>query len=156
MKKYPVIAEMVDVHTGARHFPGETFATSDGEQAARLTRAGCLGDAKAHEFDYETDELATLDLDDASYPALLAIARHEGAEMAKGDRTPKADLIKAIVARRAIVAPDYDRDKLGEIDLAKANRAQLDAIAHREGVEGAAPETSDADLISAIERKRGA
>lgn len=155
MKTYAVIAEMVDVHSGNRHFPGETFATDDDEQAARLTMAGCLGDARQREFDYEKDGLAVLDLGDASYPALLAIARYEGAEMAKGDRTPKADLLKAIVARRAIVAPDYDRDKLGEIDLATANRAQLDVIVHREGVEGVEPTASDADLITAIKQKRG-
>lgn len=154
-KKYPVIAEMIDARDGKRYFPSQTFETDDAKQAARLTAAGCLGEpGEALTFDYDRDKLGEIDLNTAQPGALLAIAKHEGAELKKGDKTSPADLVKAIVARRAVVSPDYDRDKLGEIDLGKANRAQLDAIVAREGVEGIVAETSDVDVIKAIEVKR--
>ncbi|WP_447727270.1 hypothetical protein [Sphingomonas koreensis] len=154
-KKYPVIAEMVDVRDGKRFFPGETFETDDAKQAKRLTEAGCLGEpGEALVFDYERDKLSDIDLATAQPGALLVIAKHEGAELKKGDKTTPAEIVKAIVARRAVVSPDYDRDKLGDLDLKKANRAQLDVIVTREGVEGLAAEASDADVITAIEGKR--
>ncbi|WP_423606140.1 hypothetical protein [Sphingomonas sp. MS122] len=154
-KKYPVIAEMIDARDGKRYFPGQAFETEDAKQAKRLTDAGCLGEpGEALTFDYERDKLGELDLTNAQPGALLAIAKHEGAELKKGDKTTPADLVKAIVARRAIVSPDYDRDKLGELELTQANRAQLDVIVAREGVEGIVAETSDADVIKAIEAKR--
>jgi hypothetical protein len=50
MKKYPVIAELVDVRDRSRHFPaaeGEDtvyFVPADEEHAKRLINAGCLKD----------------------------------------------------------------------------------------------------------------
>lgn len=42
MRTYPVIAEMIDRHTGERKFPGETFKPHDEAQEQRLIDAECL------------------------------------------------------------------------------------------------------------------
>lgn len=42
MKEHSVIAELVDIETGERHFPPSGFTPHNEEQAERLIRAGCL------------------------------------------------------------------------------------------------------------------
>ncbi len=156
-KKYPVIAEMIDSRTDTRVPAGATFESDDEEQIARLTKAGCLGEPskpQQQSFDYERDKLKDLPLDGATPAALLAIAKHEGAELVKGDKTSAADLTKAIVAKRAEVAPDYDRDGLSNLDLAKATTLQLQAIGTREGADVTVATADDAALRTAIETKR--
>ena len=98
------------VIAGAVRYPTEgTIPVRDEEEAARLIDMGLAiepdeeGEADEEGPDYERDGLADLDLKKADKDQLLAIAEHEKA-MVSQDNPTKADLIKAIEAKRSAAA----------------------------------------------------
>ena len=96
------------------------------------------------------DDLGLLALNKANKAQLLVIAAYEQADVPEGDGATLPQLIAAIKDARK---PGYDRDKLGALPLQDRTVDQLRVIASYEKVD-VADDSSEADLIRAIEAKR--
>ena len=88
---HTVIAEMVDVETGERKFPGEGFTPHDDDQAKRLIAADCLKEgappkASSTEDDAEKEAKPATAKPAAAKPAAKAPAKAAAARKAPAKR----------------------------------------------------------------------
>ena len=155
MKEHSVIAEMVDRHTGARLFVGDTFTPHDEDQRQSLVTAGCLRDGIDPAVQVR-DQINSDGLFERTLDQLRNIARSEVVDL--GQLTRKADVIGAIRAARLARGSDkpvYERDELGEKPLTTATRDELLVIAAYEQAEVPQGDAAtDPELVAAIEAKR--
>jgi len=157
MKVHTVIAEMVDRHTGNRHFPGERFTPADEGQRDHLVKAGCIREG-VDPAAQARDQINNDGLFDKKPAELKALAKAEKVDI-KGLNETSAIVaaIREARASRSAERPDYERDSLKDLALGDASKDQLLVIAAYEQAD--APEgdaATEADLIKAIEAKRSA
>ena len=155
MKEHSVIAEMVDRHTGARKYAGDTFTPHDEEQRVDLVAAGCIRDGVDPAVQVR-DQLNSDGLFARTTDQLRNIAKAEVVDL--GQMTRKADMIGAIRAARLARGseiPTYERDKLGEKPLTTATHDELLIIAaYEQATVPQGDNATDPELVAAIEAKR--
>lgn len=145
MKKHTVTAEMIDVVTGTRHFPGEEFIPHDEDQAERLCKAGCLKEGAPEKQKPAAGGKPEGDgLEAFTVARLKDLASKEGIEL--GDASTKDAIVAAIRAARA-KSDDDGLDAL-EIDA-------LTTLAGEEQIDLAGATEKDA-VIAVIREARKA
>lgn len=149
MKKYPVLAEFVDVHTGERHVDG-TFAPKDAEQFKRLVAARCLGEEPAPVTDKPIGEMNRTELEAAAFDTFTG-------QLAKmSDDELRSGIEHARERERDLADPaDIVRRQLNEDGLFDETIEKLKEIAVAEKVDLTSA-TKKADIVAAIRATRAA
>lgn len=154
MKAYEVIAELVDIRDGSRHYPPNPFTPADDDHAARLIAAGCLAKEPMKNQPKQIDPgpagLTVDGLDGLSAKELHA----KGAELKidLGKLTRKADMLKAIRDELAKREADANVDDDG---LETSTDDHLLEVVEAEGIDvGEATERDE--IIAAIRAARQA
>lgn len=148
MKRYPVLAEFVDKHTGDRHQRGATFAPKDAEQLQRLVDANCLGKEPVKVSDKPVGQMSRAELEAAAVDSFSA-------QLGKmSDDELRAGVERAREREGEQVDPaDTARQQINEDDLFDKTAAELKTIVEAEKVDVAGL-TKKADIVAAIRAAR--
>ena len=149
MKRYPIMAEFVDVHTGERHQKGgEPFQPKDAEQLRRLVDAKCLGKDPAAVSDKPVAEMTRAELEAAAIDGFTA-------ELSTASDDQLRDGVTRLREREPRDPADVSRQQINEDGLFEQTVEQLKEIAQAEAADLSGV-TLKADIIAAIRAKRAA
>ena len=149
MKRYPILAEFVDVHTGQRHLKGgDPFQPKDAEQLRRLVDAKCLGKDPAAASDKPVADMSRAELEAAAIDGFTA-------EIANASIDELRDGVTRLRERESEQRDlaEISRQQINEDGLFEQTVDQLKDLAQAEEVDLAGV-TLKADIVAAIRGKR--